>query len=605
LSRLSIRLLLGVLAGILVVLALAIGVLNGITVLRLADDRAEQSARQVAQTAASSLESYLEDADASLRRLAADSRATETFGAACEERMRRIGPLLTEFFQLGLFDADGRLVCASVPVPKTLTPDVGAEAWFRALRRGDTLRVGPPRQLSVGTWVSPMGFPIRAEDGEFEGAVVGTVDLDRFQRLLSAVRLPEGGLITLSRIEDAVVVARTRNAEAWVGREIRDQSIPPARLRRGGVNEEEGMDGVTRIWGYAPVPQADWVVFAGFPLSWIRGPAWNVILGTGLLTLVLLGLALFLGSRVHRIIVGSVRELVTASREAARGRADRISTDGPPEIQELAAAFNRTLHDRAILDHRLREAEKTEALARLSGGIAHDFRNLLTVVTGETSLARAELDDDDPVLRNLRTIEDAARRAADLTRKLLAFGRQDPGDAGPVDLNARIEEEVHLLSLTLGDDHRIRTELDPDAGVVLCGERRLRVILRELVQNAVDALPTGGVVEIRTGLPDAPLPDAGNGGDEPPVGAMAAYLEVRDQGEGMSPRVRERIFEPFFSTRPRERGTGMGLPTVHGLTRQIGGRLRLESEPGRGTRVRVYFPPAEAPPPRPAAQERR
>lgn len=590
--RLSIGVLLATLAGVLLALAVAIAFLNGALGLRIVEERAEQSARQLAQTAAFSLQSYLEDAEASLAYLGSRGIDPDEPRAECRERLAHVGSVMSHFFQVGQFDADGDLICASTPIPEELAPTLVNEPWFEPFRRGDTVVVGPPTHIEeIDVWVSPLAFSVVDDDGSFRGAIVGTIDLDRFQRLLDAVQLPEDGLLTVSGVEDPVVVARSRRADEWVGRRILDEGLSPEELRRPGVNRVQGMDGVMRIWGYAPVPRADWVVFSGFPLRWIQGPAWRAILGTAALAVVLMGLAIYLVVRVHGIIAGSVRELVLASRSAARGEVDRISVEGPPEIQELAAAFNRTLNDRAILDRRLREAEKTEALARLSAGVAHDFRNLLTVITGEASLALAEIEGDHPVKENLHTIEVTAKRTADVTRKLLAFSQQDPEDATAMDLNAHVREEARLLALALDEGHSIRTEFARDVPPVLCGERRINVILRELVENAVDALPGGGVVEIRTGTPEpGPQEDAESASGSDAGRSAAAYLEVRDRGEGMPPRVRDRIFEPFFSTRIRGRGTGLGMPTVQGLMKQLGGWVSVESEPGHGTRVRVYFP---------------
>lgn len=584
---------LGLLTGILVALAVLVASLSGIMVLRLVDQRAEESARQLARTAALMLDRFVQDAEGSLRVVAARAHPAGEDGAACARRLTGHRELTTEFYALAETDDRGRVRCAS--------EDAGAGRLPPGSVPGERLRdargpvVGPPLRLGEeGRWISHVFHPVRGPDGAYRGAVVGMVALDRFQRLLDQIPLPEDGIVTVVDVSTATIVARTEDPERWVGRRLPAEGLSPDEVRRGGVIRVTGPDGVDRVWGYEPVPRADWAVNTGFPVSWIREPARNTALGSALLALTLLILAVVLADRLRRSIVEPIRAMVDESRAAVRGRARSIEVRGPDELRELASAFNRTLRDRETLDERLRHTEKIEAVSRLAGGVAHEFRNILTVITGETSLARSQAGEGTELAESLRNVHEAAVRAARLTDKLLAISEQDPEELEPTDLSRAVAEEVRLLSVGLDAPHAIEVDLERDLPPVLCGRRRLDAILRELVTNAVDATPGGGTVRVRTRSPTGRDPGRGPGEKEPAgTGRQdGAVLEVEDEGEGMEPSVRRRIFEPFYTTRPRSRAMGLGLSTVRGLVRQVGGRIEVESEAGEGTRVRIFFPAA-------------
>jgi PAS domain S-box-containing protein len=237
-----------------------------------------------------------------------------------------------------------------------------------------------------------------------------------------------------------------------------------------------------------------------------------------------------------------------------------------------------------------RHLQKVEAISRLTGGIVHDFNNMLTVILGGSGILLAGLPPQDPLRDALGDIRKAADRAARLTRQLLAVSRKNPARLHVLDVNASIREMRTLLERLLGEDIRIEMQLDPDLRPVQADEGQLGQVLLNLVVNARDAMPTGGILSIATSQ-IAPLGGVGGA----PVGPFSV-LVVRDTGCGMSDEVKARLFEPFFTTKQPDRGTGLGLATVQGLVREMGGHIAVESESGRGSTFRVFLPSVEGTP---------
>ncbi len=228
-------------------------------------------------------------------------------------------------------------------------------------------------------------------------------------------------------------------------------------------------------------------------------------------------------------------------------------------------------------ERQLREARRLESLGHLAGGIAHDFNNLLTVIIGAADMLLVEMDSDESRLE-LQTLLDAAERAADMTRQLLAFGRRQPGEANAVSLNDVVRSMGSMLEPLLGEGIQLQTELSREAAVVLVDPARLEQIVLNLVVNARDALGDSGTIVVRSLVE---------------LDGARAALEVEDDGHGMDEETRARIFEPFFTTKPEGSGTGLGLATVWGAVKQSGGFVEVRSAPGEGTCFRLTWPQAE------------
>jgi signal transduction histidine kinase len=239
-------------------------------------------------------------------------------------------------------------------------------------------------------------------------------------------------------------------------------------------------------------------------------------------------------------------------------------------------------------------AERMEALGRLTGGIVHDFNNLLFVITGQIELARRQLTADHPAFARLAPALHAAERAGALNRQLLAFGRGSPADPRPVDLNAVVAQLDRMLQRVIGEGFRVEIRAGPGLGRVRADVTEMEQLLLNLALNARDAMPRGGRLMIET----RDIEIAG-GVDPPAPPGRYVMVAVCDEGVGMDDETRKRIFEPFFTTKPEGMGSGLGLATVHRIVERHGGRIRVDSVPGRGTTFQVYLPcldeSAEAP----------
>lgn len=236
-----------------------------------------------------------------------------------------------------------------------------------------------------------------------------------------------------------------------------------------------------------------------------------------------------------------------------------------------------------------RQAQKMEAIGQLTAGLAHDFNNLLQVVAGNLDIVLG----DDLNERQQRLLSNAARaaeRGAKLTRQLLAFARKTRLEPRRVNLNELIHEFGDLIDNTIGAQIRLVTALERRLPLVEIDPTHLEMAVLNVLINARDAMPNGGTVTIATELWKLNGNAASLGLPE----GNYVVLSVRDEGQGMSPEIRQRATEPFFTTKGRERGTGLGLAMVHGFVQQSLGRLEIDSEAGQGTTIRLLFPVAPA-----------
>ena len=237
-------------------------------------------------------------------------------------------------------------------------------------------------------------------------------------------------------------------------------------------------------------------------------------------------------------------------------------------------------------EEQLRLAQKSDAAARLASGVAHDFNNVLTAIRGYSDLLLGEFDPSDPRAQDLEEIRRAADRGALLTRQLLAFGQRQPVQAESVDLNKVIASLESLLQRLVGADVQLETVLAPAIGCIKADAGQIEQVVMNLVLNARDAMERGGTLTIETSERQMSAPGRGREGRP----GLYVVLSVTDSGTGMDEETRARVFEPFFSTKQPERGTGLGLAIVHGIVKSSGGMIRLSSEPGAGTSVRLFFP---------------
>ncbi len=248
----------------------------------------------------------------------------------------------------------------------------------------------------------------------------------------------------------------------------------------------------------------------------------------------------------------------------------------------------RDVTEQRQLEQQLLRAQKMESLGTLAGGIAHDFNNLLTGILGYTSVILADDELDPKLADKIRTIDQSAQRAAELTERLLAFARSEAVSAGPLDVNLVAGEVKDILARTIDRSIDLKIDLADDLPVISGAASQIHQALLNLCINARDAMPEGGRLTISTRLEevDADHPAAG-GGLKP---GRYVCLSVADTGHGISSETAAKMFDPFFTTKPEGQGTGLGLSVVYGIARRHQGSVQVESKPGRGSVFSLYLP---------------
>ena len=246
-----------------------------------------------------------------------------------------------------------------------------------------------------------------------------------------------------------------------------------------------------------------------------------------------------------------------------------------------------------LLEQQLRHAQKMEAMGHLTGGLAHDFNNLLGVIIGNLDLLQDHVANDPEMAEIVRDALDGASRGAELVRRLLAFARRQPLQPKAVDINTQSVEIIALLRRTLGESISVELVQGKDLWPALIDPVELEHSILNLAINARDAMPSGGRLVIETSNAHLDEIYAAQNAEVAPGDYVA--ISITDNGVGMSPAIAERAFEPFFTTKEVGQGTGLGLSMVYGFIRQSRGHVKIYSEPGHGTTVRLYVPRLKAP----------
>ncbi len=251
-------------------------------------------------------------------------------------------------------------------------------------------------------------------------------------------------------------------------------------------------------------------------------------------------------------------------------------------------ACARDITQRRSLEAQLQQAQKMDAIGRLAGGVAHDFNNLLMVIGAYAELTQDALSPEHPLRHNVHEILNAARRAADLTRQLLAFGRKQAQSLELLNLNRIIEEINRMLPRLIGEDIELDFLPGTELGLVRVDHVQIEQVLMNLAANARDAMPHGGRLTIATSATSAEDAYRDHLRVLPPGDYV--LLAVTDSGEGIAPEHISHIFEPFYTTKEPGKGIGLGLATVYGIVKQSGGFLWVDSQPSEGTSFQIYFP---------------
>ncbi|HET9161293.1 MAG TPA: ATP-binding protein, partial [Caulobacteraceae bacterium] len=497
----------------------------------------------------------------------------------------------------------------------------------RPLGRGDPANFKPRWEAlqRTGRFVSPLvrgsrsgeqvvGLSLLAHDSAgraYNMAIV--IRPEVMSRLLGRQGLPKGwysGVLD----QNGVIIARNIDGERYLGRSAKPDMLQAMRDRPSGVREAVALDGSKMLTAFDRSPLTGWTVSVGMPRSEATGYLSRSLrlLALGSFALLLVGglLSFMLARGTSR----AVEKVVDAARQLGAGQAVFIASSGTgmmetDQILEAVATASSELRAREqqlktlneTLEARVEEtagklvqAQKIDTLGQLTGGVAHDFNNLLSpIIGGLDRLQRGGLSEE-RAQRAISGALESAERAKTLVQRLLAFARRQPLQPIAVDLVRTMTGLKELISSTMGP--RVEVVIDVPSGLpaATADPNQLELAILNLVVNARDAMPEGGILSIvaRTAVDGAP--------DHLPPGD---YVELRiaDTGAGMSADVLACAVEPFFSTKGVGRGTGLGLSMVHGLAAQLGGALKLQSEPGRGTVVELWLPASKTAAPSPDA----
>jgi len=291
-------------------------------------------------------------------------------------------------------------------------------------------------------------------------------------------------------------------------------------------------------------------------------------------------------------IIGVFVTILFTAYEWRRATHNRRIEALAADLSHSYTRLERETDERMMAEEQLRQSQKLEIVGKLTGGIAHDFNNLLTIILGNLETAIERTGESSGIAAQIRTAMNAAVRGAALTQRLLAYARRQVLEPEVIDLNCVVNAMTDLVRRSLGSAIEVKPSLAKDLWPAVADRNQVENALLNLVINSRDAMPAGGTLTLETQNVTLDAHHAGGQGELAPGDYVA--LAVSDTGVGMTRDIQERVFEPFFTTKEPGKGTGLGLSSIYGFARQSGGLLRIYSEPGLGTTVRLYLPRAEA-----------
>ncbi|WP_426612737.1 PAS domain S-box protein [Bradyrhizobium sp. McL0616] len=305
------------------------------------------------------------------------------------------------------------------------------------------------------------------------------------------------------------------------------------------------------------------------------------------------GLARFLESADGQML-NRRRELMVHHRDGKEFKAELSVTALRRREGILFNVFYRDLTDKIASEERIRHAEKMEAVGQLTGGVAHDFNNILTVITGTIEILADAVAREPELAAITKMIDEAAGRGAELTQHLLAFARKQPLQPREIDINSLIIDTAKLLRPTLGEQIQIESVFEDESCVAIVDPNQLTTAILNLALNARDAMPGGGKLIVETGA--AYLDEVYASANDVPPGHYV-LIAVSDTGSGIAANMLARVFDPFFTSKGPGKGTGLGLSMVYGFIKQSAGHIKIYSEEGHGTTIKMYLPPGKTPTP--------
>ena len=483
-------------------------------------------------------------------------------------RLRQLVTSLPQFKSLWIFDPNGRALVNSLAYPQPQGVTFADRDYFRAhLGSGGRIFVGevlkPREPYPDGDFFS-VSKARPSPDGSFRGVIQLSILPSYFGQFFAKLQgASSGGYASLVR-EDGAVLARHPAFAANTAKPMASHITDAMRNQPDGgfTTRVSAVDGIERRIAWKKLPD--------LPVYVVAGTETKAILSEWLKTM--LGYLAF-GLPVTALLLGAIWIALERTRRLYEEEARRTAAEGA-----------------------LRQAQRMEAIGQLTGGVAHDFNNILMIVKGNVHRLRRELAEP-KLLRKLDMIETASQRGENLVRQLLTFSRKQNLMPQVIDLAGRVRDFRSLLAPSLRGDIEIRIDVPDTVASVRVDQSELELAVLNLAVNARDAMPNGGVIEISVRL----VRLRGDPAHDKLTGEFVA-LSVADTGCGIAKDAIGKIFEPFFTTKEVGKGTGLGLATVLGVVQQHGGSVDVRSSPGHGASFRILLPRAEgAPPPAAAA----
>ncbi len=532
---------------------------------------------------------------------------------------------------LNVTSPDGTTLMATlVPVGTALPILAAQDLVARAFATGkiqvsDVLLAATSQRLSILVMV-----PVY-RDGKPIFCITIGVPPDRFLKLLET-QYSEGYVVAIAD-RQGKFVARIPEHTERLGTLIAPGWRKAIAEAREGWSQNVSVEGNWILTGYAPTSHGWTVGVAQLEAELdqpVRQLLWSIAIVASVLLLSSLGLAWWLSSRAGRNMAALAEaaraigqgtqalpqqpsfleahiiaeSLATASKELHQRGEDleRINNQLETQVSERTSDLVAEMRRREEIEGTLRQSQKMDAIGQLTGGIAHDFNNMLTIVIGNIDTLQRRLRNADPeisapLLKPAEAAMKGARNAAKLTHRLLAFARQQPLAAKPVDVRTLVSDMADMMTRMAGETVKIETVSGAGLWPALADENQLENALLNLVVNARDAMPNGGQITVETSnayLDESYVAQVGD-----IKAGQYVMLSVSDTGTGIPPDKIHKVFEPFFTSKPPGQGTGLGLAMIHGFVKQSGGHIRIYSEVNEGTTVKIYLPrmPAADTPP--------
>ena len=526
--------------------------------------------------------------------------------AACSAFLSDVREEYPQFTGILTIDPDGSLFCDSLRTNRTL--DLRDRAYFKqAVTSYGEVALEPVFGRLTGTSVLQIAYPVRSEAGALKFVLLASFNLHKFAEYHHKRLLAEKEILFVDGKGTVLVAPKGRGWSEPVGASIAASDLFRFAAAPDGetFREVTGRDGRTEVWTVARSPairNAGLFIMVGRSKDGLVAAA-NRRLHEDMAILAVASLLLLAGVWILATVsVGrQVGRLAAMAKKLGLGDLSaRIPLPHPRgELGGLMTLLNGTAESLeqqraaiADLSHKLSQSQKMEAMGQLTGGVAHDFNNLLTVILGNSEHLADQLAGNKELHRIAGDIATAAERGSDLTRSLLAFARKQPLRPREIDIAERVRGMEQLLRRTLGEHIECSFTFEPDLWLTSVDPGQLATALLNLVLNARDAMPDGGklTIAVRNNVLGETELDV-NGEPRPGDYVMVA---VTDTGCGMTAEAASRAFEPFFTTKEVGKGTGLGLSMVYGFAQQSGGLVQMQSEPGRGSAVRLFFPRIEA-----------